>query len=229
MKRKAYGRDTGLTLRLLFTGGLLGLVYVVLRALPLLRLHAASSGVVIVAALAVFQYFTSAKLALLAAGAKIVEPGRGARAARHDRAPVRDGRPAEAEGGSHRQPTCRTRSRRAATRSTPPSPSPPASGDAGAAGDRGRARARAVAHRQPRRADHDAGQLLRAARRPDHPLRPLRRALGRLRRQQPRQQQRAAGVAGRPARLGRHLRRSATSSSAPSPATASTRQTAARR
>ena len=29
MKRKAYGRDAGLTLRMIFTGGMLGLFYVV--------------------------------------------------------------------------------------------------------------------------------------------------------------------------------------------------------
>src|ERR687885_807964 len=54
MKRKAYGRDTGLTLRMLFTSGLLGLLYVAF-------------------ALVFFQYFTSDKLALAASGAKIVE------------------------------------------------------------------------------------------------------------------------------------------------------------
>ena len=32
MKRKAYGRDAGLTFRMLLTGGLLGLLYVVFAA-----------------------------------------------------------------------------------------------------------------------------------------------------------------------------------------------------
>ena len=32
MKRKAYGRDAGLTLRMLLTSGLLGLLYVVFAA-----------------------------------------------------------------------------------------------------------------------------------------------------------------------------------------------------
>jgi heat shock protein HtpX len=74
MKRKAYGRDTGLTLRLLFTGGLLGLVYVVFAALLISFIGGGFIlGLVIVAALAVFQYFSSAKLALVASGAKIVE------------------------------------------------------------------------------------------------------------------------------------------------------------
>jgi heat shock protein HtpX len=69
MERKAYGRDTGLTLRMLFTGGLLGLVYVLFAAV----LISFIGGLVIVAALAVFQYFSSAKLALAASGAKIVQ------------------------------------------------------------------------------------------------------------------------------------------------------------
>jgi heat shock protein HtpX len=74
MKRKAYGRDTGLTLRLLFTGGLLGLVYVIFGALLIYFIGGSFIvGIVIVAALAVFQYFSSAKLALVASGAKIVE------------------------------------------------------------------------------------------------------------------------------------------------------------
>ena len=74
MKRKAYGRDAGLTLRMLFTGSLLGLLYVffalalfyVLNAGLLLML-------VIVGGLAFVQYFTSDKLALRASGAKVVE------------------------------------------------------------------------------------------------------------------------------------------------------------
>jgi heat shock protein HtpX len=74
MKRKAYGRDTGLSLRLLFTGGLLGLLYVVF-AVVLFEIFNAGLilGIVIVGALAIFQYFSSAKLALLASGAKVVE------------------------------------------------------------------------------------------------------------------------------------------------------------
>src|SRR3954471_6895812 len=74
MKRKAYGRDTGLTLRMLFTGGLLGLVYVVFAALLVTFIGGSFIvGLVIVAALAIFQYYSSAKLALVASGAKIVE------------------------------------------------------------------------------------------------------------------------------------------------------------
>ena len=74
MKRKAYGRDAGLSLRMLLTGGLLGLLYVVFF---LVLLNFTGLGliplVVIVFGLAAFQYFTSAKLALLASGAKVVE------------------------------------------------------------------------------------------------------------------------------------------------------------
>src|SRR5215211_2215174 len=74
MKRKAYGRDAGLTFRMLLTGGLLGLLYVVFAAV---LFQVLSVGLVpmliIVIGLALFQYFTSDKLALLASGAKIVE------------------------------------------------------------------------------------------------------------------------------------------------------------
>src|SRR5438034_5119835 len=74
MQRKAYGRDAGLTLRMLFTSGLLGLLYVGF-ALVLFYVLNARLGLmlVIVIGLAFFQYFTSDKLALAASGAKIVE------------------------------------------------------------------------------------------------------------------------------------------------------------
>jgi heat shock protein HtpX len=75
MKRKAYGRDAGLTLRLLFTSSLLGLLYV---AFALALFYVFNAGlvlmIVIVAGLAIFQYYTSDKLALAASGAKIVTP-----------------------------------------------------------------------------------------------------------------------------------------------------------
>ncbi len=74
MKRKAYGRDAGLSLRMLFTTGLLGLLYVVFAVVLFEVLNAGLVlMVVIVGALAFFQYFTSDKLALKAAGARIVE------------------------------------------------------------------------------------------------------------------------------------------------------------
>ncbi|MHB8470981.1 MAG: zinc metalloprotease HtpX [Gaiellaceae bacterium] len=73
MKRKSYGRDTGLTLRMLFTGGLLGLLYVVFGVVLLRFLNVGLAPMlVIIVGLAVFQYWTSDKLALRAAGAKIV-------------------------------------------------------------------------------------------------------------------------------------------------------------
>ena len=74
MKRKAYGRDAGLSIRLLATSGLLGLLYV---AFALVLFQVLNVGLVpmllIVVAIAAFQYYTSDKLALLASGAKVVE------------------------------------------------------------------------------------------------------------------------------------------------------------
>jgi heat shock protein HtpX len=75
MKRRAYGRDTGLTLRLLFTSGLLGLLYVAFAAVLISYLNVGILPMLlIITGLAVFQYFTSAKLALMASGAKVVTP-----------------------------------------------------------------------------------------------------------------------------------------------------------
>ncbi|HEY4414000.1 MAG TPA: zinc metalloprotease HtpX [Gaiellaceae bacterium] len=73
MKRKAFGRDRGLTLRMLATGGLLGLLYVVFAVVLLNVLNVGLAPMlVIVIGLAFFQYYTSDKLALAASGAKIV-------------------------------------------------------------------------------------------------------------------------------------------------------------
>src|SRR5438270_3221701 len=73
MKRKSYGRDAGLTIRMLLTSGLLGLLYVVFAVV---LFNAFNIGLVpmlvIVIGIAFFQYFTSDKLALAAAGAKVV-------------------------------------------------------------------------------------------------------------------------------------------------------------
>src|SRR3954449_13078432 len=73
MKRKAYGRDAGLTLRMLATGGLLGLLYVIFAVV---LFNVLSVGLVpmlvIVVGIALFQYYTSDKLALAASGAKVV-------------------------------------------------------------------------------------------------------------------------------------------------------------
>ncbi len=75
MKRKSYGRDAGLTLRMLLSGGLLGLLYVVFAVV---LFNVLSVGLVpmlvIVVGLAFFQYYTSDKLALAASGAKVVTP-----------------------------------------------------------------------------------------------------------------------------------------------------------
>ena len=69
MKRKTYGRDFGLTLRMLLTGGLLGLLYVVFAVVLFSVLHAGLGlMLVIVIGLALFQYFTSDKIALAASG-----------------------------------------------------------------------------------------------------------------------------------------------------------------
>jgi heat shock protein HtpX len=74
MKRKAYGRDAGLSLRMLLTSSMLGLLYVLFA---LVLFYVLNAGVVlmvvIVGAMAFFQYFTSDKLALRAAGAKVVD------------------------------------------------------------------------------------------------------------------------------------------------------------
>jgi len=73
MKRKAYGRDAGLSLRMLLTSGLLGLLYVVFAVVIFNVLNVGLIPMlVIVIGLAFFQYYTSDKLALAAAGAKVV-------------------------------------------------------------------------------------------------------------------------------------------------------------
>jgi heat shock protein HtpX len=74
MKRKTYGRDAGLSLRMLFTSFLLGLLYVIFAVVLFQYLNVGLIPMlVIVIGLAFFQYYTSDKLALKAAGAKIVD------------------------------------------------------------------------------------------------------------------------------------------------------------
>ena len=74
MKRKSFGRDAGLTARMVLTTGLLGLLYVVFAVVLFEVLNAGLVVmVVIVGGLALVQFFTSDKLALAASGAKIVE------------------------------------------------------------------------------------------------------------------------------------------------------------
>ncbi len=75
MKRKAYGRDAGLSFRMLFTTSLLGLLYVLFAVALFYLLNAGLIlMIIIVGGVAFLQYFTSDKLALAASGAKVVSP-----------------------------------------------------------------------------------------------------------------------------------------------------------
>jgi len=77
MKRRNYGRDAGLSLRMLATSGMLGLVYVGFF-LVLLWAFGDSLGllpmVLVVVGMGFVQYYTSDKLALAMSGAKVVSP-----------------------------------------------------------------------------------------------------------------------------------------------------------
>jgi heat shock protein HtpX len=74
MKRQAYVRDRGLTLRMIVTTTMLGLLYVAFAVVLFSVLNVGLVPmVVIVLGIAVFQYYTSDKLALRAAGAKVIE------------------------------------------------------------------------------------------------------------------------------------------------------------
>jgi heat shock protein HtpX len=74
MKRKGYGPDIGLRLRMILTTSLLGLLYVAFAVVLFQFLNVGLiPAVVIVAGIAFFQYYTSDKLALLASGAKVIE------------------------------------------------------------------------------------------------------------------------------------------------------------
>ena len=73
MKRRSYGRDAGLTFRMILTSGLLGLLYVIFAVVLINVLNVGVVPMVlIVGGLAIFQFYTSDKLALAAAGARIV-------------------------------------------------------------------------------------------------------------------------------------------------------------
>jgi heat shock protein HtpX len=73
MKRKSFGRDRGLSLRMLATSALLGLLYVVFAVVLFSVLNVGLAPMLlIVVGLAAVQYWTSDKLALAASGAKIV-------------------------------------------------------------------------------------------------------------------------------------------------------------
>jgi heat shock protein HtpX len=73
MKRRSYGRNAGLTMRMILTSGLLGLLYVIFAVVLFNVLNVGLVPMlVIVIGMAFFQYYTSDKLALAAAGAKVV-------------------------------------------------------------------------------------------------------------------------------------------------------------
>jgi heat shock protein HtpX len=74
MRRKAYGRDFGLTSRIFLTIFLLGALYVGFFALLLQSGASIGVMVVILGAFAFIQYFTSDKIALASSGAKVVTP-----------------------------------------------------------------------------------------------------------------------------------------------------------
>jgi heat shock protein HtpX len=73
MKRKSFGRDAGLTIRMIFTSGLLGLLYVGFALVLFYVAHfQLVPMLVIIVGIAAVQYWTSDKVALAASGAKIV-------------------------------------------------------------------------------------------------------------------------------------------------------------
>jgi heat shock protein HtpX len=75
MRRRAFGRDRGLSTRLFLTMFLLGALYVVFFVV---MVNVFQFGIVpmviLLGALAFFQYYTSDRIALAAAGAKVVRP-----------------------------------------------------------------------------------------------------------------------------------------------------------
>jgi heat shock protein HtpX len=75
MKRRSYGRDAGLTARLLLTTGLLGLLYVIFAVVLFQVLNVGLVPMLVIAGgLFLFQLFASDKLALRAMGAREVSP-----------------------------------------------------------------------------------------------------------------------------------------------------------
>jgi heat shock protein HtpX len=74
VKRKEYGRDVGLSARMLLTTFLLGALYVAFFVVLLQLFNLSLAAVIVImAGLAFLQYFTSDKIALAASGAKVVE------------------------------------------------------------------------------------------------------------------------------------------------------------
>src|ERR1700747_2277612 len=95
MKRKSYGRDKGLSLRSVATGGVLGLLFVLFAVVPFNVLNLALvPAIIIVVGLAAVQYWASDRLSLAASGAENVSQGEEAGLAA--RVEARQGRPAEA-------------------------------------------------------------------------------------------------------------------------------------
>jgi heat shock protein HtpX len=75
MKRKAYGRDAGLTARMVTVTFLLGALYVAFFIVLWQITGVGIVGAVVIAGgLALVQWYTSAKIALMASGAKVVTP-----------------------------------------------------------------------------------------------------------------------------------------------------------
>ncbi len=174
MKRKSFGRDFGLSSRMALTTFLLGLLYVVFFVVlfQLFNLGSAAA-IVLCGGLLLLQLWTSDKIALRAAGAKIVE--RDQAPDLHDMverlcamadlqkpriAVIDTDVPERVRDGPEPQARRRRRDARALAA-------------ARAQGDRGRARARALAHREPRRRHDDDRELLLDGRRDADPLRAL--------------------------------------------------------
>ena len=169
MERKAYGRDFGLSSRMFLTMFLLGALYVVFFVVLVQYFQLGFVPMVLLlGALAFFQYYTSDKIALAASGAKVVSPEQAPELhAMVDRLCAMADLPkprvaivptdvpnAFATGRSPKH---------AAVAVTPGPLGPPR-----AARGRGRARPRALARRQPRRRRHDDRELLRDAGRLPH-------------------------------------------------------------
>ena len=230
MKRRNYGRDAGLTLRMLFTTGLLGLLYVVFAVILINFLNVGwLPMLVIIGVIAFVQYYTSDKLALAAAGAKVVE---------RDEAPdLHDMVERLCAMADLPKP-------RIAVMDTPvpnafaTGRSPKHAAVCVTTGLWQRLEPQEIegvlAHELSHIANRDVLTMTIASffamlAALHHPHVPLDRDVRRVRRRQPRQQQRPARLAHRPVRVDRSSTRSATSSSGRSRATASTRPTAAPR
>ncbi len=188
---------------------LLGLIYVIFFVVLLQGVGMALPFVILIAGgLLAVQYWTSDKIALASAGARIVEPRPGSGAVRDRAAAVHDRRPADAADRDRADRHAERVRNRPQPQARRRGGHPGAARPARAARARGGARTRAVARRPPRRRRHDDGQLLRHGRRVHHPLGLLlrRHVRRRLRRRPRRQQQLGPLVHGHPARVGGRVR-----------------------